>query len=150
MARSFIRAGSTIEVPALTTFSELGVFAPLGMFTVLFRPFVGEVPNVFGTLAGLENALLLFLAFRAAWRTRLKDFSNPLVPWVIAAVILWAAVYSVHSFQNLGTAARHRLHIMPLFLGMLMYLGRSRAPELRHSQPVPIDGNAVVRMRPRA
>ena len=107
--------------------SHLGS-APLGMFTVLFRPFIGEVPNLFGSLAGLENTLIMLLTARAVWRTRFRDLTEPLVAWALVAVLLWAAVYSVNSFQNLGTAARHRLHIMPLFLGLILYLGRRRHP----------------------
>lgn len=147
LSRSFIAGGSTLEVPELSTFGGLASFAPFGMFTVLFRPFVGEVPNLFGSLAGLENALLLFLVARAVWRSNLRDLKEPLVAWAITGVILWAAVYAVNSFQNLGTAARHRLHIMPLLIGVLFYLGRQRsgAQPLQSSTGIPSHPSAAMR-----
>ncbi|WP_133296026.1 hypothetical protein [Zooshikella ganghwensis] len=40
---------------------DMIVFAPIGVFTALFRPLLGEVNNIFGILAGLENTLLLII-----------------------------------------------------------------------------------------
>jgi hypothetical protein len=128
LARSFDRGGSTQEVPDLGTIGGVAGFVPLGVFTVLFRPLPGEIPTVFGVLAGVENAFLLLLALRAIWRTRLSDLRNPLVLWALATVLLWAFVYAVGSYQNLGTAIRHRVEIMPVQLGLLLYLGRRRVP----------------------
>jgi hypothetical protein len=59
-------------------------------------------------------------------RTRLKDLREPLVLWALLTLIIWAMVYAVDSFQNLGTASRHRLEITPFMLGLILYLGRSR------------------------
>jgi hypothetical protein len=126
LARSFDHGGSTLEVPDLNTSGEVARFVPLGVFTVLFRPFPGEVPHVFGALAGIENVFLLLLVVRAAWRTKLREFREPLVAWALLTVLLWAVVYAFNSFQNLGTATRHRLEIEPLLLGLLFYLGRRR------------------------
>lgn len=146
LSRVFMQGGSTLEVPELATFGQLAGFAPLGIFTTLFRPFPGEVPNLFGTLAGFENVFLLTLAARAIWRTKLRELREPLVIWVITAVLIWASVYSIASFQNLGTLSRYRLQIMPLFYGGLLYLGRSR----RRQQEDPQSSVTVraVPMRP--
>jgi hypothetical protein len=126
LARSFEPGGSTLAVPDMAGLGDVAVFAPLGGFTVLFRPFPGEIPNLFGMIAGLENVFFLLLALRAVWRTRLRDFRDPLVLWALATVALWAFVYAFGSYQNLGTSIRHRLQIMPLQLGLLLYLGRRR------------------------
>jgi hypothetical protein len=126
LSRALPAGGSSQEVPDLATVGDIAGFAPLGVFTALFRPLPGEVNNAFGLLAGLENVFFLLLAARAVWRTRLRDLKEPLVVWAITAVLLWAAVYSLGAFQNLGSLSRYRLQIAPLFLGVLFYLGRKR------------------------
>ena len=126
MSRGLPIGGSSREVPDLATPGEIARFAPLGVLTALFRPLPGEVSNVFGMFTGLENAFLVFLALRAVWRTKARELKQPLVVWAISAVLIWAGVYSVASFQNLGTMSRYKLQIMPLFLGLLFYLGRRR------------------------
>ena len=126
LSRIFPSGGSSLDVPDLATPGEIARFAPLGMFTALFRPLPGEVQNVFGFLAGIDGAVLLLLAVRALWRVRPKDLKEPLVPWAFSVILLWAGIYAVASFQNLGTMSRYRLQIMPLFLGTLFYLGRKR------------------------
>jgi hypothetical protein len=109
-----------------TRIDQLIAFIPFGAFTALFRPLPGEVLNLFGLLAGLENLLLLFLLSLAVIRTRWKDFKNPLVLWATLLVLTWATVYSFISFQNLGAAVRFKLQILPILLGLLLYLGRRR------------------------
>ncbi|AFZ20907.1 hypothetical protein [Allocoleopsis franciscana] len=110
-----------------TQIDQLITFIPFGAFTALFRPLPGEVLNPFGLLAGLENLLLLFLLCLAALRTRRKDFKNPIVLWATLLVLTWATVYSFISFQNLGAAVRFKLQILPILLGLLLYLGRRRS-----------------------
>lgn len=134
LSRSFPTGGSSQEVPDLATPGQLAAFAPFGMFSSLFRPLPGEVRNAFGTLTGIENALLLLLAFRAAARSRVGDLKDPLVAWAISLLLIWSAVYSVAAFQNLGTLSRYRFQITPLFVGTLLYLGRRRSMVPQHSQ----------------
>jgi hypothetical protein len=101
-------------------------FVPKGMFTALFRPLPGEVMNPFGLLAGLENAVILALLARAVVRTRWAELRDPLVLWAILLILVWAAIYGFVSYQNLGTAVRFRLQILPVLLLLLLYLGRAR------------------------
>jgi hypothetical membrane protein len=77
-------------------------------------------------LAGLENLLLLFLLSLAIIRTRWKDFKNPIILWATLLVLTWATVYSFISSQNLGAAVRFKLQILPILLGLLLYLGQQR------------------------
>jgi len=116
--------GSAQEVPEFTSIGSMVAFVPLGAFTALFRPLPGDVLNPFGLLAGLENVVLLVLLLRAIKRTRLEDLKEPLVIWAILLVIIWATIYGFVSYQNLGTAVRWRLQILPVLLGLLLYLGR--------------------------
>lgn len=120
-------SGQVLDVDFTSPRSVIS-FLPWGMFTALFRPLPLEVRNPFGLLAGAENAALLwllFLALRRGDRARLRD---PVVLWALVLVITWALVYSFISYQNLGSAVRFRLQILPVLLGLLLYLGWRPAP----------------------
>jgi hypothetical protein len=109
---------------------DLAKYAPLGMFSALFRPLPGDVMNAFGVLASVEDVILLGLFALAVKRSRLRDFKKPLVSWALAVILLWALIYAFVSSQNFGTAVRYRVQILPIFLGLLLYLGRNRHPAL--------------------
>ena len=145
VSQSFDAGGSSRDVREIRTFSDLTVFAPLGIFTVLFRPLPGEVRNVFGTLAGVENLLLLFVAIRAVARTRVGDLRDPIVLWLGSILLMWGLVYSVAASQNLGTASRYRLEITPLLIGFLLYMGRGREREVTTSAVAVVRARAAMR-----
>lgn len=114
-----------------TEFTGIGSmirFVPLGVFTALFRPLPGEVTNLFGLLAGLENLVLLALAVVSLARVRVRDLRDPLVIWALALVLAWGGLYGFVSYQNLGTAARFKLSIFPVLLLLSLHLARRRAP----------------------
>lgn len=123
---------------SMESVSDMAMFLPLGMTTALLRPLPGEVANLFGTLAGLENLTFIFILLYALVRTRWRDLLEPMVLWAILLVIAWSASYSFASYQNLGTAARFKMQIMPIFLGLIMYLSRRRQP------PAPIAAPAAL------
>lgn len=119
--------GSGQEISAdLSSIGQAVGFVPLGIFTALFRPLPGEVLNIFGLLAGIENLFLLVLFGLAIKRMDWKKLKHPLVVWAIALVLIWATVYGFLSYQNLGTAVRFKLQILPVLLGLLLYLGRRK------------------------
>ncbi len=129
VSRSWAYGGSAQEIG--TDFDSLGsmvLFLPLGAFTAIYRPLPGEVLNVFGTFAGLENLVLLLATWVAFRRTSLRDLRDPLVLWAVLLVAVWAAAYGFVSYQNLGSGVRFRLQVMPFLLVLLMHLGRRRAP----------------------
>src|SRR2546427_12210921 len=78
LARALAMGGSGQE-PAqpLTSVGSVVTFLPLGLFTALFRPLPGEVPNAFGGMAGVENVARLLFAAVAALRGRLRDVLDP-------------------------------------------------------------------------
>ncbi|MGQ0537440.1 MAG: hypothetical protein ACT4R6_00715 [Gemmatimonadaceae bacterium] len=115
----------------LTDPVQLIKFLPVGIFTALFRPVPGEVMNAFGLLAGLENLAVLALLIVALWRMRGRTLKDPIVVWALLLVLLWAAVYAPVSYQNLGTAARFRLQVLPLLVLLLAHLGRLGQPGTR-------------------
>jgi hypothetical protein len=127
ISQSWAKGGSAqqLDLPLNST-RQFVAFLPKGMVTALFRPFPGEVNNAFGMLAGMENAGLLMLLVLAVWRTRWRELSEPLVAWSVTLIAIWAAAYAVVSYQNLGTAVRFRLQILPVLLLLLVYLSRKR------------------------
>ena len=136
LARVLAMGGSGQE-PAqpLTSVGSVVTFLPLGLFTALFRPLPGEVPNAFGVMAGVENVALLLFAGVAALRARLRDFLDPVVLWAVALLGAWGSLYAFLSYSNLGSAARFKLQILPVLLLLLLYLARrrphARAPAAR-------------------
>jgi hypothetical protein len=105
---------------------ELIKFLPIGFVTALFRPFPGEVMNAFGLLAGLENLVIVSLVVLAVVRTRWRELRDPVIAWAILFIVLWAVAYAPISHQNLGTASRFRLQVLPTMLALIFYLGRPR------------------------
>jgi len=111
----------------LTTISSISVFLPLGMFTALFRPMPGEfLSNPYAVMASLDNLGLLLLLGLALKRKCWRELRKPLIMWATLLVVLWAVFYAPVSYQNLGTAMRYKLQILPVFLGLLLYLAQPR------------------------
>lgn len=104
--------------------------APSRIFTALFRPLPGDMQGLLGLLPGMEGLLLLYLFFRAMNRTRLKELNDPIVLWGVVLVLSWATVYGFVVY-NFGTGLRWKAQILPIFLGLLLYLGRSRSKDLK-------------------
>ncbi|MGH2453071.1 MAG: hypothetical protein ACRDF5_04820, partial [bacterium] len=113
--------GGSAQVPPadLTRVDRFLVFLPLGVFTALFRPLPGEVSHTFGLVAGLENSVLLVLAALALTRLRLFHFRDPVLLWGVLFVGIWAILYALISYQNLGAAARFKVQILPVLLGLI-------------------------------
>jgi len=118
-------SGQEVDVD-LSDPEQVATFLPLGVFTALFRPLPGEVLNLFGTLAGVEDVALLALMFLAVTRTSWKRLSEPVMAWLLVLIMGWAVVYSPISSLNLGMGHRYRLQIMPFMLGWLLFQARKR------------------------
>lgn len=123
----FDRGGSAEDVRVVISgWGDLVKYAPQGAFSALFRPLPGEVSNPFGLMAGIEDAVLILLAIRAAIRMRGRVFGQPVILAAMALLIVWSLVYGLISAHNMGTAVRYRLQIMPVFILVMLYLGRPR------------------------
>ena len=105
---------------------DVVLFAPVGIFTALFRPLPGDILTPIGLMASLEGLVLLFLFIKAFLRTKLLELKEPLIITVVFMVIFWAFLYGFSS-QNLGTIVRWKTQILPLYLGLTLYLSRSRS-----------------------
>ena len=142
ISRSWNFGGSSLDVPELTNLTQMLKFAPLGMFTALFRPLPGEVLNPFGLLAGLENVIMLWLLALAIKRFKFYQLWEPAVVWATSLVLVWSFIYGFVSFQNLGSAFRFRLQILPILLPLLLYLGaKVTAPAATHDD---LDPDGVI------
>jgi hypothetical protein len=129
--------GSAGKTATITSVSDLVRVSIPEAFGALFRPLPFEVMNVFGFLAGLEDLILVALLVRAWARLRLSDLKNPIIQWLTLLITEWALVYGPVSAQNMGTAVRFRLQILPFLLAQLLYLGRAQEPEGVPSTPQP-------------
>lgn len=140
ISQSFSYGGSanTSDIATENSPQKMLAFAPLGIATALFRPLPGEVLNLFGFLASLENALLVVLFILMVRRFRRSDYAHPVVRWALLLVLVWSFVYGFVCYNNMGTSVRYRFQIFPVFFCLLIYLSRSRsstfsAAVVRHS-----------------
>lgn len=122
-------SGQTINAQFTGPLSML-LFMPFGAFTALFRPLPGEVMNPFGLLAGMESAVLLGLLALSLKRVRWATLRQPLIVWAVSLVVVWSSIYGFVSSQNLGSAVRFKLQILPVLLTVLLYLSRKHPPPL--------------------
>lgn len=122
---AFEGGGSTFVAPHVTNFGELIRFAPVSVFTALFRPLPLEVLNVFGVIEGLNNLALVILLILAIKRTRLRELFDPVIQWAVSLVLVWGLFYGLTA-SNFGSLVRYKLTILPILLGLLAYLSRKR------------------------
>lgn len=123
ISSAWARGGSAQEIEG--KFGSIGsmlAFAPLGAFTALFRPLPFEVPNAFGTMAGLENAYILSLFVIGLARRGVGWVRQPVLLWAAGLLLVWGMVYGFVSYQNLGTAFRFRAQAAPILLLLGLYL----------------------------
>jgi hypothetical protein len=127
VSRGWERANSSMQLDgAPESLWDLVLFTPESILIAYFRPLPGDVPNLFGWLAGFENLLLLIVSVWALFRMRFVYFRHQLFLWALALLFTWGLAYSVLSYKDLGSAVRYKLQIMPVLLGMIGFLLRRR------------------------
>lgn len=133
ISQSWARGGSAQQIKGgFSSLYEMILFIPIGAFTALFRPLPGEIMNVFGIMAGIENAFLLALIVNGVRRRGLAWLSQPLLLWSVLTLGAWSAVYGFASYQNLGTAFRFHVQVVPLLLMVGLYLSFFSGVRLPH------------------
>lgn len=133
LSQGWARGGAAQQIEGgFTSTGSMLSFVPVGMFTALFRPLPGEVLNPFGLLAGAENLLLLSILLFAAWKGRWRHLRDPVLAWAALLLCVWAATYGFVSYQNLGTAFRFKVQVMPILILLSLALLSRRSS----SQPV--------------
>lgn len=147
LSEAWARGGSAQYIQG--GFDSLGAmlaFVPIGAFAALFRPLPFEIPNIFGVLAGLENGFVLALFVFGLMRRGVGWLGQPILLWAAATLVVWGAVYGFVSYQNLGTAFRFRVQVVPimLFLGLYLAFAHHLQPDRRGAererQAPPSDG----------
>lgn len=131
ISHNWAYGGSALQVAQFGSALSLVTFLPRGMFTALFRPLPGDVGNLFGLAAGAVNAFLLVLFAIAVWRTPARALRIGPLLWMVLLILIWAAMYAFPSSQNLGTASRFALQILPVLWPLLYLLSRRRPVLLR-------------------
>jgi hypothetical protein len=138
------RANSSLKLDVeLNSTWDLMLFTPQSVFIAFFRPLPGDVANAFGWFAGFENLGLLLLSICAAFHVRLRHFRNPIFLWAVALLTTWGLAYSVVAYKDLGTAARFKLQVLPIMLGLIAFLLRQSSRKTVRSQ-VPKAGLSLV------
>lgn len=129
VSRSWSRGGSGQAPPVFYSVTDLFAFAPIGMFTALFRPLPGEIMNPFGLLAGIENICLLAMVL-IGLRRKFLDWGETsysdkaVIVWLTCTILGWSFLYAFISYQNLGAAFRFRLQIMPMLVLLAIFLNK--------------------------
>jgi len=133
VSRGWDRANSSMQRDgAPESLWDLILFTPESVFIAYFRPLPGDVPNLFGWCAGFENLALLAVSIWALFRVRLTYFRHHLFLWGLALLLTWGLAYSILSYKDLGSAARYKLQILPILLGMIGFL--LRRPSTLHCE----------------
>ncbi len=122
ISRSWSRGGAGQEVPEFHSIQDMLLFSPKGVFAAVFRPLPFEIKSVFGSLAGLENFILLALFLIGLKRARRETFKRPEIQWAGLYIFIWAFIYGFVSYQNLGSAVRFKLQILPILINLLLYI----------------------------
>lgn len=148
LSHGWAHGGSAVQLTQFHHLASMLAFVPTGIFAALFMPLPGQVNNIFGFASGIIDVILLLLTVVAIGRTRLKTVQVPWVAWAILLVLVWASMYGFASSQNLGTAVRFRLQILPVLWPLLLVLASSRARRLgltfpTSPSPSPIPGERV-------
>ena len=120
---SYYSLGNTEE---LTVAGQLA-YAPLGLFTALFRPLPFETRNAASFINALETMTLMILFLRAivatswswAWRTIV---GNPILIFCVSFVLVMAQAVGL-STTNFGTLSRYRSPFVPFLAAIVLPLG---------------------------
>ena len=124
VSHSWAHGGSAQVTRQFHSVIGMLAFLPAGLFTALFRPLPGEIDNAFAVLAGLDNLVLLGLFVLAAKRLPARTLRRPWLLWVVTLVAVWGLMYAFPSMQNLGTAVRFRLQVLPILWPLVLLASR--------------------------
>lgn len=118
---------TAIQLPEIRSFTQLGLFAPLGFVTVLFRPFPWEARSVFALISAVENLVLLVFSVQHLRRHRWRP-THPI--GVMAGVYVLLFVLAFYpAMGNLGTLVRQKVQLLPFWF---LYLGSLPPKEMHH------------------
>lgn len=126
VSHSWAHGGSAQVTGQIHGIGSMLAFIPFGMFTAFFRPLPGELLTGPALLASVENLVLVVACVLALKRTPWRLARVPWIAWLVLLLLTWGALYAFPSSQNLGTAVRFKLEMLPI-LWPLLLLGAVRS-----------------------
>lgn len=130
------KGGSTYVIGDPSQRSVLGqlAYAPLALFTGLYRPLIIESRNAMMVVNGLETTALLAFTAYAGWRRTPQQMWRtavryPILTLCLSFVIVFGVAVGLTS-ANLGTLSRYRMPLVPFLATILVVLS---APERQRS-----------------
>lgn len=131
-------SGQELEIHS---YLDLLLKMPWLMFTSLFRPLILEGRNMFQILAGIENTFLLIFSIVAVIKViREKLWKNDLIKIFFIHIFIWTLIYAPISYQNLGTAERFKMQIIPFLLLFLYFSLKHKVVINRPEQTTALSG----------
>lgn len=114
-------------------------YAPLGLFTALFRPLPFDVRNVLMAVSALEATYFLVLFLRLLRRVGVKTLvsqtlRSPALAMCAAFTIMFGTAVGVAS-TNMGTLSRYRTPLLPFFAVLLAALTWRNEQQVKASSP---------------
>jgi hypothetical protein len=120
-------------------------YAPLALFTALFRPVLIESrsPQVF--VNSIETTVVLVLIVRAIWRRGIAGVWTlvkrmPMLAFAIAFVLVFGTGVGFTS-TNLGTLSRYRMPLVPFLWSLALVLGADLEAKKAGSPVAPLRGS---------
>lgn len=144
-----VEGGSNYIIVDPDQSAELGLtgqllFAPIAVFTSLFRPLIVEVHNTMSFINALETTaiVIVFIKILRArpWRQSIKMImsSPPMMFCLVVTMILALGVGLTTT--NMGTLSRYRMPMMPFYITLLLMLlplrSQSITPQRRPSRAI--------------
>lgn len=116
---------------SLLSFKNSGTYVPMieysypyKIFTFYFRPFVNEIPGLYGTVLGLENMVLLLLHI-VALVLLLLHWKKIVFPFVFKIILLFALLSGlliVQRYSGFGIFARTKIMFQPFVALVLLWI----------------------------
>ncbi|MDB2426114.1 hypothetical protein N9W41_01065 [bacterium] len=116
MSKQWAHGGAGQQVAGVSNAASFIINLPKGAFTALFRPLPGEINNPFGIMSGLENLALLFFTISYILKYNIRLLKNNFLLYNVLTIFVWTSIYAYISSQNLGTAVRFKLQVLPFML----------------------------------
>lgn len=115
ISHSWAKGGSAQNI-TFSSFKGYLIDMPFMIFTALFRPLIWDGHNLFQLFAGLQNTVLLIFFIYAVYRLKFLSLKNDKLRILLINIFVWSFIYAPISFQNLGTANRFEIQILPFII----------------------------------
>lgn len=117
-------------------------YAPLALFTSLFRPLAFEARNFLMAINAIETTLLIAYAIRFLLRESLAKAAarirnSPLLMFCLTFVVSLGIAVGLAT-TNLGTLSRYRMPLVPFFATLLLVISARSMDPVIAGRPAPV------------